>query len=172
MIPDLPPLPPIESVATLELKRSSILPGVHKPPTAQCLAREAERNAIDPYVLLAVLKTENGRPGEVALNQNGTYDLGPMSINTIWLPTLAKRFGTTEPDIRHRLASDGCTNVAAAAWILKSKIVEGGGSVWEGVARFHSNDPKYHTPYLKKVYARFNAIVGRMMDKASISATP
>ncbi len=165
MLPDLPPLPPIETMAPLELKRSTILPGPHSAPTAGCVLREAERNALDPYVLLAVLKTENGKPGEVARNDNGTHDLGPMSVNTVWLPTLAKRFGATEAETRRRLASDGCANVAAGAWILRRQI-DATGDLWEGVARFHSRNPKKHTPYLKRVQARFREI----LDLAALHA--
>lgn len=158
MFPDLPPLPPIETTVPLELKRSSILPGPHSAPTAGCVLQAAERNALDPYVLLAVLKTENGRPGEVARNDNGTHDLGPMSVNTVWLPQLARRFGGDETELRRRLASDGCANVAAGAWILKRQI-DATGDLWEGVARFHSRNPKKHTPYLKRVQARFREIL-------------
>jgi hypothetical protein len=165
MLPDLPPLPPIETMAPLEFKRSTILPGPHSAPTAGCVLREAERNALDPYVLLAVLKTENGKPGEVARNDNGTHDLGPMSVNTVWLPTLAKRFGTSEAETHRRLASDGCANVAAGAWILKRKIEEAG-DLWEGVAHFHSRNPEKHTPYLKRVHARFREILERAAEQA------
>jgi hypothetical protein len=164
MFPDLPPLPPIETMAPLEFKRSSILPGQHSAPTASCVLREAERNSLDPYVLLAVLRTENGKPGEVARNDNGTHDLGPMSVNTVWLPQLSRRFGATEHELRHRLASDGCANVAAGAWILKHQI-DVTGDVWEGVARFHSRNPKKHTPYLKRVQARLQEIIDRFGER-------
>jgi hypothetical protein len=165
MLPDLPPLPPIETLVPLELKRSSFLPGPHTAPTASCVLHAAERNDLDPYVLLAVLKTENGKPGEVARNDNGTHDLGPMSVNTVWLPQLAQRYGASEAEMRRRLASDGCANVAAGAWILRRKIDEAG-DLWEGVAHFHSRNPKKHTPYLKRVYARFREILERAGEQA------
>lgn len=168
MLPEVPPAPPAapaELSLTLELKRNNLLPGVHTAPTAQCFMREAERNDIDPYVLLAVLRTENGRPGEFALNRNGTADLGPMSVNTVWLPTLAKRFQVSEEEIKQRLASDGCTNVAAGAWILGRKIAEKG-NVWEGVAHFHSSNPAKQATYLKRVHLRLSAILGRLTQIA------
>lgn len=161
MLPDVPPLPPPELTLTLELKRNNLLPGKHTAPTAQCFIREAERNDIDPYVLLAVLKTEAGRPGEYALNRNGTADLGPMSINTVWLPTLAKRYKISEAELKQRVASDGCTNIAAAAWILGRKIAETG-NVWEGVAHYHSSNPAKQGPYLMRVHARLTAIMERL----------
>ena len=124
------------------------------------MASEADRHALDPLVLLAVLKVEGGKPGELALNRNGTFDLGPMSINTVWLPQLARRYQTSESEIHRRLASDGCTNVAAAAWILRGKINQAG-SVWEGVASYHSNNPALQGRYLTRVHTQFEKIVRR-----------
>jgi hypothetical protein len=162
MLPDVPPSPPAELVLSFELKRANLIPGVHTAPTAQCFVREAERNEIDPYVLLAVLRTEGGRPGEFALNRNGSADLGPMSINTVWMPTLAKRYKVSEHEIKQRVASDGCTNIAVAAWILGRKISETG-SVWEGVANYHSSNPAKQGVYLMRVHARLAAILERIV---------
>jgi hypothetical protein len=168
MLPDLPPeplsLPPDAPLKmSRELPRNNLLAGRSSAPSVQCFSHAAERNAIDPLVLLAVMKTENGRPGEVALNTDGSVDLGPMSINTVWVPQLAQRYGWAEQETRQRLASDGCLNVAAAAWILKQKIVQTG-SVWEGVAHFHSSNPARQGPYLKLVQERFTAIVRRFAN--------
>jgi hypothetical protein len=161
-------MPPPELTLSVELKRSNLLPGRHTPPTPQCFLREADRHGIDPYILLAVLQTENGKPGEMALNRNGTFDLGPMSVNTVWLPTLAKRYRISEPELRSRLASDGCANIIAAAWILKRNIVETG-NVWEGVARFHSRNPSRQGPYLRRVHARLSEIIARF--KAAVTTS-
>ena len=161
--PDLPSLPVLELKMSHELRRSSMLPGTHRPPTAVCVASEAERQALDPLVLLAVLKVESGKPVEFALNRNGTFDLGPMSINTVWLPQLARRYKTSESEIHRRLASDGCTNVAAAAWILRVKIIQSG-SLWEGVASYHSSNPKLQGRYLTRVHTQFEQIVRRFAN--------
>jgi hypothetical protein len=165
MLPDLPPSPPEtrpELSLSLELKRNNIVSGPRSLPTLQCFVREADRHGIDPYVLLAVLKTEGGRAGEFALNRNGTVDLGPMSINSVWLPSLAKHYRTTEPELRHRLATDGCANVAAAALILGRKIAASSNNVWEGVANYHSSNPAKQGPYLMRVHASFSRIVANV----------
>jgi hypothetical protein len=166
MLPDLPPESPPETPPAVvlkmstELRRNNVLAGQHSAPTVHCFSRAAERHGLDPLVLLAVLKVEGGRPGELALNTNGTVDLGPMSVNTVWLPVFAKRMGLPEAETRRRLAADGCANVAAAAFILKEKIASTG-SLWEGVAHFHSANPRLQGPYLTKVHAAFESIVRR-----------
>ena len=138
----------------------AVMPGRSTPPTLRCFVREADRHDIAPYVLLAVMKAEGGRPGEVALNRNGTLDLGPLSVNTVWLPTLARHYQLDETDLKHRLALDGCANVAAAALILKRKIVETG-NVWEGVAHYHSSNPARQGRYLMRVHASLSQILAR-----------
>lgn len=167
MLPELPPVPPDAApplTLSLALKRNHLMPGPNSAPDLGCFIKEADRQGIEPYVLLAVLKTEGGRPGELALNRNGTVDLGPMSVNTVWLPSLAKHYQTTEAELKHRLSSDGCANVAAAALILKRKIVQHG-DVWEGVANYHSSNPAKQGPYLLRVSASLSAIAARMKGK-------
>lgn len=164
MLPEIPPSPPDAFPAltlSQELKRNNLMPGSSSPPTLKCFVKEADRNSIDPVVLLAVMKTEGGRPGELALNRNGTVDLGPMSVNTVWLPSLAKHYRTTELELKYRLATDGCANVAAAALILKRKI-SASGSVWEGVANYHSSNPSKQSRYLMRVHASLSLIVARL----------
>lgn len=166
MLPEAPPAPPPDEPAYAPLRAAAVLPRNHvieaprSLPNVQCFARAAERHEIDPLVLLAVLKVEGGRAGELAINRNGSMDLGPMSINTVWLPVLSKRLGLTEDAALRHLATDGCANVAAAAWILRQKI-EKTGSVWEGVAHFHSSNPRHQARYLRKVHSGFEQIVRR-----------
>jgi hypothetical protein len=167
MLPDLPPLPPDyspELTLSPVLKRNNLMPGSSSPPTLRCFVTEADRHRIDPFVLLAVLKTEGGRPGELALNRNGTIDLGPMSVNTVWLPSLARHYRTTENELKQRLAQDGCANVAAAALILKRKI-SASGDVWEGVANYHSSNPSKQGRYLMRVHANLSRLVARFKAK-------
>jgi soluble lytic murein transglycosylase-like protein len=158
---DTIPLEPPTEPPTVVL-RAGLMPGRHTPPSFECFIREADRHDIDPFVLLAVLKTENGRPGEVAQNANGTQDLGIMSINTVWLQDFARKYRLTEDAAKRKLASDGCANVAAGAWILGQRIAEANGNIWEGVARYHSRTPSKQIPYLKRVKARLQETLARM----------
>lgn len=158
MLPTLDMPPAAVEAPPAIVRRNDLLPGRHSMPTFECFMRESERNGIDPYVLLAVLKTERGLPGDMAVNRNGTRDLGVMSVNTVWIPHLAKHYGVPESTLTYRLASDGCANLAAGAWILKRQI-DRAGDVWEGVARYHSKNPDKQARYLKRVYVHFKHLL-------------
>ena len=71
-----------------------------------------------PELLLhAIVAKENGRVGKASRNKNGTFDLGPAQINTLWVPYFA-RFGVK---LEH-LLYDPCTNLQASAYILKDNV--------------------------------------------------
>ena len=112
-------------------------------------------------VLLSIAQVEGGRIGTVSGNTNGTQDLGPMQINTIWLPDLARRTNQSPQTVRYRLITDGCYNVSIGAWILQRNIVESG-NVWTGVAHYHSRTPYLGNRYLLKVYDRHQIVVRQL----------
>jgi hypothetical protein len=112
-------------------------------------------------VLLSIAQVEGGRVGTVSSNTNGTQDLGPMQINTIWLNDLARRTGQTPQLVRYRLVTDGCYNVSIGAWILQKNIVASG-NVWVGVAHYHSRTPHLANRYLTKVYSRHQTVVRQL----------
>lgn len=83
-----------------------------------CVEQVAEVYQLPVELLQAIHKMEGGRPGTTTgPNRNGTYDLGPMQINTIWLPEL-KKHGIT----REHLLKDGCTNIAVGAWVYRQSL--------------------------------------------------
>jgi len=99
---------------------------------AICIAYTAARYEIPANLLVAILKTEGGRVGMESRNKNGTFDLGPMQINTTWLPVL-KEHGIT----RAMLRDDGCVNVWVGGWILRTGL-NSASNWWRGVGRYHS----------------------------------
>lgn len=129
------------------------------PPTFECLYQEADRQKIPPELLLAVMRTEGGRMGEFSKNNNGTYDIGPMQINTTWLDRLARQAGSTPQVVASKLAYHGCWNMAVGAWILRSAIDEAPGDVWRGVGYYNSHTPKYAQAYTRKVQANYIKIL-------------
>lgn len=118
---------------------------------AACLLLAAQTYEVPPAVLLGIYKVEGGKIGqEVGPNRNGTFDLGPMQINTVWLPDLAERWGVNERTARKWVRDDPCTNVGVSAWILKTHLNETG-SLPLAIANYHSRTPRYGYAYKNRV---------------------
>ena len=56
---------------------------------AACLMLASQTYSVPPAVLVGIYKVEGGKVGQEVRNTNGSYDLGPMQINTLWIPELA-----------------------------------------------------------------------------------
>lgn len=135
------------------------------PVTLACLMQVAANSAavaqsagtpeiaVPPHLLATILSVEGGEVGKWSPNSNGTYDIGPGQINTIWLPELARAYGRTEQAVAAALTYDGCFNVAVSAWILQKNIREMGG-VWQGVGAYHSRTPQRGASYAIRVAGR------------------
>ena len=128
------------------------------PVTVACLFEEAQRQALDPRLLLAIKITEAGRVGLAYSNTNGSEDLGPFQINTIWLPHVSKHLQQTPQMTRYLLATNGCLNASVAAWILRQAINDAGGNVWKGVAFYHSRNPQFGHPYAWRVHRNLTKV--------------
>jgi soluble lytic murein transglycosylase-like protein len=120
---------------------------------AACLLMAAQNYSVPPAVLLGIYQVESGRVGqEVGPNQNGSYDLGPMQINTLWVPELADLWGVNNATARRWIKDDPCTNVGVAAWILRRHYDETG-NLSQAIAHYHSRTPRFGSVYKKKVLA-------------------
>ena len=60
---------------------------------AACMMLAAQTYSVPPAILVGIYKAEGGQVGQEVRNTNGSYDLGPMQINTVWMPELAGRWG-------------------------------------------------------------------------------
>lgn len=119
---------------------------------ATCLMMAAQTYSVPPQVMVGILHVEGGKVGQaVGPNQNGTYDLGPMQVNTRWLPQLAGYWGVSERTAHHWVRDNACVNLHVSAWILRQKLDEAGGNLFGGIARYHSATPERGTPYAYKV---------------------
>jgi soluble lytic murein transglycosylase-like protein len=119
---------------------------IHITPVHACWEEAANKYGINPYLLYAIAKTESSlNPNAFNRNKNGSYDIGLMQINSIWLPTLRK-YGLTE---RHLY--DPCTSIQVGAWILAQNMQRWGNS-WDAVGAYNSANPTYRLPYAMKVY--------------------
>jgi len=118
---------------------------------ATCLLMAAQTYNVPPAVMLGIMHVEGGRPGQaVGPNSNGTYDLGPMQINSIWVPQLAKHWKVSTNTAYRMVKDDACVNVNVAAWILRQKLNESG-NLTLAIAHYHSKTPRYGYTYARKV---------------------
>jgi soluble lytic murein transglycosylase-like protein len=117
---------------------------------ALCIFTAAQTYVVPPSVILGILNVEGGRIGQAVHNTNNTYDLGPMQINTIWIPELARYWGVNEQVALTKVRDDACINIGVGAWILRSKMNETG-SLAQGIAYYHSATPHLGHNYQRKV---------------------
>ena len=117
---------------------------------AACMILAAQTYSVPPAVLVGIYKAEGGKIGQEVKNTNGSHDLGPMQINTIWLPELADKWGVTEKTAHRWVRDDACTNVGVSAWILKSHLDETQ-NLSQAIAHYHSRTPKHGDRYKAKV---------------------
>jgi soluble lytic murein transglycosylase-like protein len=118
---------------------------------ATCLLMAAQTYNVPPAVMLGIMHVEGGRVGQaVGPNSNGSYDLGPMQINTLWVPKLAKHWRVSTNVAYRMVKDDGCVNVNVAAWILRQKLNESG-NLTLAIAHYHSRTPRYGYSYARKV---------------------
>ena len=119
---------------------------------AACLMLAAQTYSVPPAVLVGIYKAEGGIIGQANRNTNGTYDLGPMQINTVWLPKLADKWGVSQDTAKRWVKDDACTNVSVAAWILRGHLDETG-SLSKAISHYHSRTPHFGKRYKKRVIA-------------------
>ena len=117
---------------------------------AVCIFAAAQTYVVPPSVILGILNVEGGRIGQAVRNTNNTYDLGPMQINTIWVPELARYWGVSQGRAMQELRDNACVNIGVGAWILRRKMNETG-SLYQGIAYYHSATPHLGNSYQKKV---------------------
>lgn len=119
--------------------------------TAECVDWSARHYGVPVQLVYGVLATEGGRVGHETTNHNGSVDIGPMQINSSWLPKLAS-FGIT----REQLRDNGCVNAAVGTWILAG-YMQGASAVdprdyWQHVGYYNSHTPYYNRKYAAKVF--------------------
>jgi soluble lytic murein transglycosylase-like protein len=119
---------------------------------ATCLMVAAQNYAIPPQVLIGILHVEGGKVGQQVRNTNGTYDLGPMQINTLWTKVLAEEWGVSRSYAHRVIRDDPCTNVNVAAWIFRKNWNEAK-SLSKAIAWYNSRTPHIGRAYRLKVIA-------------------
>ena len=117
--------------------------------TVECIEHAAKVSGVSLLVLKGILQAEGGTPGRASKNRNGTRDIGPMQINTLWTKTFAN-MGVSMSTLKN----NGCANILAGTWILKTHLNDMSGDQWKAVARYHSKTHKYQYRYLTSVFKK------------------
>lgn len=119
----------------------------------ECFTSAAMRYSINKSLLVAIAQTESHlNPAALSReNQNGSYDIGLMQINSAWLPTLNK-YGVTLKDLR-----SACTNIYVGAWIMANNISRHG-STWNAVGAYNAKTISKREIYIAKVQKNLSAI--------------
>jgi len=142
-------------LAVLLLSWACTEPLYGKQETNACLDMAAQHYSIHKEILNAILSVEGGRTGMKKHNSNGSYDMGPMQINSSWLPELRRR-GISEYDVTH----DYCTNILVGSWILARELQRAGiplintAEYWQTIGHYNSRDPYFSTRYAVRVWHR------------------
>lgn len=150
-------------VSSISAKENLRIRGV---PIA-CINRAAVTYLVPATLIISILTVEGGAPDMASPNKNGTFDYGPMQINSIWLPKIAP-YGYTRADIQY----NPCVNVMVGAWILSNMITQNFSkyqhNYWTAVASYHSQNPRYNAHYRQKVlknYQLLHEILSRAPSK-------
>lgn len=117
-----------------------------------CINQAAIEFNIPSKLIIAVLDVEQGKVGKVSKNKNGTYDIGPMQVNSTWLSEL-KRYGISEEE----LLNDPCVNVRVGAWLLAKAIAEEN-SLLKGIGDYHSHTAWRNNQYVQNVRVNFTKL--------------
>jgi len=118
------------------------------PITAACIAAAAAAYNLSPLSLQIILKTEGGHVGACTVQHNGMHDCGPAQVNAeIWVPRVAALLHRPVAQIFYAIRDNGCFNIDAAAYILRVKVGEAQGDIWDGMGRYNSATPSVKHAY-------------------------
>lgn len=110
-------------------------------PLPDCAIEITQHYEVPVVIVAAVRTQERGRVGQVVgPNSNGTYDIGPMQINTFWWSDKSNirldQFGISPEEVR----DNECTNIAVGAWVLRMNYNRYG-NWYEAVAAYNAGTP-------------------------------
>lgn len=117
---------------------------------AFCFEEAGEMYGINPLILRSIARVEsNFVPEAVNKNNNGTFDIGLMQINTIWKPVLGEQ--------RWKYLGDACYNTKTGAWILATCISRYGYN-WKAIGCYNSQTPEKSEAYSRKVFSHLKKL--------------
>lgn len=137
---------------------------IHGVPI-ECINQAAIIYHVPASLILSILSVEGGDVGTASPNKNGTYDYGPMQINSIWLDKI-KPYGYTKQQVQY----DPCINVMVGTWILSKNIADSP-DLWRGIGGYHSYTPSLNEHYQSKVWHVY-ALLSRYLSNPPAKPLP
>ena len=123
------------------------------PLTAACSAVAATMLRGPEPALWTILAAEGGRVGACTTQANGSHDCGPAQINSeTWTPHLSL--------LLHRPRDDGCFNIWTAAYVLRVKLGETHGDLWDAAGRYNSETPALKLAYQSRLVGAYVRMFG------------
>lgn len=132
--------------------------GVSSDVGACIRTRAAGRGWLEK-TLWGLYDQEGGYAGAEIRNRNDTFDLGPLQVNSSWVPIVAAKMGRDEQEVRRWLRDDPCFNVGVAAWLFLSGYNQAL-DYWGAVGAYHSPTPWRARAYAHGVAARLRLRYG------------
>lgn len=115
-----------------------------------CISKSSAQRTWLLHTLWGLRDQEAGWIGAEVRNRDGSHDLGPMQVNSWWVPKIAALVGRSEEQVRHWLRFDACFNIDAARWIFLTGLRQSR-HYWEAVGTYHSPTAWRKARYAKDV---------------------
>jgi soluble lytic murein transglycosylase-like protein len=118
-------------------------------PESNCWSRAAQRYGVDAWLLYSIAEQESSlNPRAFHRNNDGTYDIGEMQINSSLLPAL-RRYGIRADDLW-----EPCLNIHVGAWVL-ADCSRANGLSWESVGAYNAGGRRTKRAEIQRArYAR------------------
>jgi soluble lytic murein transglycosylase-like protein len=108
----------------------------------------SRKYSISPKILWAIMKVESEYKKTIHINTNGSFDIGVMQINSLWIKSLANK------GFKVDLLNDS-NNINIAGYILKENMNKCY-SLWQAVGLYHSSNKRLQAVYIKRVKRALN----------------
>lgn len=117
---------------------------------AQCWDAVSAKYAIPVPLLKAIAEQESHFNNRAFRREDdGSYSVCIMQIHSSWFPTIKRRFGITEADLR----SDACTCLDVGGWVLYESRKELG-ATWQSVGNYNAKTEWKRIKYANDIEKR------------------
>lgn len=122
---------------TQPVHANPVLPADHEVRVGRCIRQASDGRLWLERTLWGLRDQEAGWVGAEILNRNGSHDLGPLQVNSFWVPKLAAMIDRSPSQVRVWLTHDPCFNVQAARWIFLTAL-SATRDYWKAIGVYHS----------------------------------